>query len=82
MAVGSAAAHLAWQAGTADYNSRGSLAHRFNSSKWVGALLLAGIVLGRLCSEPAADEESAPTVAETLNGSGAQLPLGVQGLIR
>lgn len=54
VAAGSAAAHMAWQAGTADYNSRGSLARRFNSSKWAGALLLAGIVLGRVCAEPAA----------------------------
>lgn len=72
VAVGSAAAHMAWQAGTADYNSRGSLAHRFNSSKWAGALLLAGIVLGRFCAEPVADEETAPTGAATVSGSGAQ----------
>lgn len=64
VAVAGAWAHMAWQAGTADYGSRASLATRFNSSKWAGALLLAGIVAGRiLAADREAEKASAPVIS-------------------
>jgi len=44
-------AHMLWQVRTADYGSRASLAARFVSNQWVGWLMLAGIVGGRLLGE-------------------------------
>jgi len=46
--AGAATAHLAWQVATAKLDDRANLAERFASNKWTGALLLAGVVAGRL----------------------------------
>jgi 4-hydroxybenzoate polyprenyltransferase len=46
--AGAATAHLAWQVATADWGDRANLGARFVSNQWTGALLLAGIVGGKL----------------------------------
>ena len=51
-ALGAAAAtaHLAWQVRTAEWDNRQNLADRFVSNRHTGALLLAGVVAGKLLS--------------------------------
>lgn len=46
--VAGSAAHMLWQVRTADYNDRESLTRRFVRNKWVGWIMLAGIVGGQL----------------------------------
>jgi 4-hydroxybenzoate polyprenyltransferase len=46
--TGLTASHLAWQIATADLGDPKSLAERFESNKWVGGLVFASIVGGRL----------------------------------
>lgn len=48
VAVGGATAHMLWQVRTADYGDRASLARRFVSNHWVGWMMLAGLVGGKL----------------------------------
>ena len=57
--VAGAVAHMLWQVRTADYGDRASLAARFVSNQWVGWLLLAGIVGGRLLQR--GPDPAAPT---------------------
>jgi 4-hydroxybenzoate polyprenyl transferase len=51
-ACGVAASQMAWQVWSADYSDRASLAHRFNSNKWVGLAIVAGLVAGRVMAAP------------------------------
>ena len=46
--VGAGLAHMLWQVNTADWSDRVNLNQRFVSNNWVGALVLAGIVAGKL----------------------------------
>ena len=46
--AGAATAHLGWQVGTAVLSDRDNLGRRFLSNRVTGALLLAGVVAGRL----------------------------------
>lgn len=49
--------HLLWQVRTADWSDRENLNNRFVSNMYAGALLMAGIVLGKLmATSPAAGE--------------------------
>jgi 4-hydroxybenzoate polyprenyltransferase len=48
LGAGAATAHLAWQVATADWNDRANLGARFVSNQTTGALLLGGIVAGKL----------------------------------
>lgn len=45
-----ASAHLAWQIGTVDLSNPKDCSQKFLSTKWIGAIVLAGIVFGRLGS--------------------------------
>ena len=47
-AVAAAVAHMLWQVRTARLNDRLNLTARFVANKWVGVIMLAGIVAGRL----------------------------------
>lgn len=47
-ALGGAATHLAWQVRTMDTSDPKNLSHRFRSNNYFGALMLAGIVTGKL----------------------------------
>lgn len=47
-ATGLTTAHLAWQLGTADLDDRENLAARFEANKWLGALVFASAVAGRV----------------------------------
>jgi 4-hydroxybenzoate polyprenyltransferase len=46
------AAQLAWQIATVDLDSRPDCLAKFNSNKWFGAAVFAGIVADRLLSQP------------------------------
>ena len=48
LSTGLAGSHLAWQVATADLDNSANLAKRFDSNKWVGALIFAGVLGGRL----------------------------------
>lgn len=47
LSVLGASSHLAWQIREVDLDSRGDCMSKFVSNKWVGALIIAGIVMGR-----------------------------------
>jgi 4-hydroxybenzoate polyprenyltransferase len=47
-----ATAHMLWQVRTANFEDRKNLADRFAANKWVGIVLLAGIVAGKALQEP------------------------------
>lgn len=46
--VAAGAAHLAWQVGTVDLNSREDCQAKFVSNKWYGALIFSGIMADRV----------------------------------
>jgi 4-hydroxybenzoate polyprenyltransferase len=48
LGAGAATAHLAWQVATAQWDDRANLQERFVSNQTTGALLLGGIVAGKL----------------------------------
>jgi 4-hydroxybenzoate polyprenyltransferase len=48
LAVVGASGHMLWQIWTADFADRWNLTNRFVSNKQVGAMMLAGLVAGRL----------------------------------
>lgn len=48
LSTGVAGGHLAWQIMGADLNDSADLARRFDSNKWLGAVVFAGIVGGRM----------------------------------
>jgi 4-hydroxybenzoate polyprenyltransferase len=48
LGASAATAHLAWQVATAQWDDRANLAQRFVSNKLTGAMLLSGIVAGKL----------------------------------
>ena len=48
MGVGGVAAHYAWQIRAVDLDSRPDCWEKFNSNKWLGAMLTGGIALDRL----------------------------------
>jgi len=45
--VGAAAGHLAWQIGTVNLQDGVDCMRKFISNKWFGAIIFAGIVLGK-----------------------------------
>lgn len=47
-ATGATTAHLAWQLGTADLNDPKNLAARFEANTWLGGVIFASAVAGRL----------------------------------
>jgi 4-hydroxybenzoate polyprenyltransferase len=51
-ACGAGAAHMCWQIASANFDDRASLARRFTSNKWVGVIVLAGVVAGRALAPP------------------------------
>jgi 4-hydroxybenzoate polyprenyltransferase len=55
LGVAASVGHLLWQVRTADYGDRLSLARRFVANQWVGWLMLAGIVGGKLLLAGGAD---------------------------
>ena len=62
-AVAASSGHMLWQARTADYSDRMSLARRFVSNQWVGWVMLAGIVAGKLLQIELADDVSGTNAA-------------------
>lgn len=63
-AVGGVALHYAWQLSQVDLAARASCHRMFLANVWLGAILLAGIVLDRFCAKP----ETATTKLETEDG--------------
>eukprot|EP00795_Rhopilema_esculentum_P001576 gene1576-16028_t len=51
--------HLAWQALTVDFDSPNDCAAKFRSNKWLGLMLLSGIIAGSLIKEETANEKEA-----------------------
>jgi 4-hydroxybenzoate polyprenyltransferase len=47
-ATGLTTLHLAWQLGTADLEDAGNLARRFEANKWLGGVVFASAVAGRV----------------------------------
>jgi 4-hydroxybenzoate polyprenyltransferase len=50
LGAGAATAHLAWQVSTAEWDNKHNLAERFLSNSTTGALLLGGVVAGKLAA--------------------------------
>lgn len=50
LALAGAAAHLAWQIATVDFDDPADCKGKFRANRWVGWILLAGIVLGRIAA--------------------------------
>ena len=51
-AVSAVALHYAWQLSQVDLQSRASCQRMFLANVWLGAMLLAGIVIDRICAKP------------------------------
>jgi len=47
VSVGGSAAHLCYQLYSVDYTQRESCLRTFNSNKWLGAIVFAGIVIDK-----------------------------------
>ena len=84
--VASSTTVMLWQVRTADYADRASLARRFASSHWVGWIMLAGIIAGKVAQAGGEGEGEGEggegRVARVLGGSGGTNDEGSPPLLK
>ncbi len=71
--VAATSAHMMWQVRTAEWDNRQNLNDRFVSNQYAGALMLLGIVLGKLAMEKQNQDEERKSTREPCDAGAGQV---------